>query len=273
MINDIYNLKVIHYKERDSIRLYSRPIVCKDRKEVDADGCIYVPDVVEKELEVGPFGEIKKTITDDDDNRSAKVSMNRTVNKIYSICRSNYWDYFFTLTFAPDKVNRYDFDDCQQKMTTFLNNLRKRQAPDMKYIIVPEKHKDGAWHFHGLFANIGNCSLIDSGKKDNKGRVIYNLGNYKLGWSTVTSVEHSEKASSYLVKYINKDLCSELKNRKKYFPSRNLEQAKEETFLIEGSYLDKLKLFSSNASYLKSVKSDFVDVTYIELEGRINDIF
>ena len=45
-----------------------------------------------------------------------------------------------------------------------------------------------AWHFHGLLANCDNLTFNDSGHIDKRGRIIYNLTNYKLGFSTATKV-------------------------------------------------------------------------------------
>lgn len=74
---------------------------------------------------------------------------------IYDIARSDCWEWFLTYTFEQSKVDRYDYSWCSQKMSDWLKNMR-RVCPDMKYIVVPEQHKDGAWHFHGLFKN---CKL------------------------------------------------------------------------------------------------------------------
>lgn len=29
---------------------------------------------------------------------------------------------------------------------------------------MPERHKNGAWHFHGLLTNCDNLKTVDSGK-------------------------------------------------------------------------------------------------------------
>lgn len=52
-----------------------------------------------------------------------------------------------TLTFDGSKVDRYDYNICLTKCCQWLNNQHKRYAPDLAYLFVPEKHKDGAYHF------------------------------------------------------------------------------------------------------------------------------
>ena len=142
-------------------------------------------------------------------------SMNRTVQKIYEISRANIWDYFLTLTFDRNKLDSSNYNLLCDKVSKWLNNLRSRYAPDLKYLIVPELHKDGKhYHFHGLLANIGNITLKYSGIKKN-GHTIYNLSNWKYGFSTVTKVIDSNKVSSYITKYITKDLCAVSKNKRR----------------------------------------------------------
>ena len=69
-------------------------------------------------------------------------SLNRTVNQIYTISRANKWEYFITLTIDPKKLDNTDFNLVSEKLNIWTNNLKKRYAPDLKYIIVPELHTD-----------------------------------------------------------------------------------------------------------------------------------
>ena len=72
------------------------------------------------------------------------------------------------------------------------------------YLIVPEYHKDGAIHFHGLVA--GNLNFVDSGHQDKKGHVIYNMPQWSLGYSTAIELYGNRQCvASYITKYITKD--------------------------------------------------------------------
>ena len=289
----VYNLKVIHYIGHDQVRLYSKAFSNADEMgfDVDYETGEIIPlssEKKEKESEYSPWGdEIKGTFGSEkfSTEHSASVSMNRTINNIYSLSRSNRWEWFFTLTFNPLKVDRTDYGMCQKKLTAWLNNMRKRYAPDMVYLLVPELHKDGkSFHFHGLFSNIGDMPLFDSGKRDKEGRVIYNIGYrkengvlkyekgaFRLGYTTVTAVGDTEKASSYLCKYVTKDLCAVTFNKRRYWCSKNISRAKEEVFLIEGTFIDRLKALGQ-IDYLKTVSNTYCDCTYVELKGRLEDL-
>ena len=127
---------------------------------------------------------------------SQRVSVTRSKNKIHDLARSETWEYFITLTYDSSKTDRYDYSACLKKCQKWLNNQRSRYAHDLAYIFVPEKHKDGAYHFHGLIANVGNMKLVDSGRvaigkksyirtdKNKSYPTIYNLGGWNYGLRT-----------------------------------------------------------------------------------------
>ncbi len=162
-------------------------------------------------------------VNSNNDNKDdiIKKSLYRSRSKIFDYCYCNSWDWFGTFTLSSKKVDRYDYDLCCKKIKGFFDRIR-RTNNNLKYIVVPEQHKDGAYHFHCLISDINNELFSISGHKDSKGRDIYNLNSYKLGFTNFTIVDDSDKVSSYIVKYITKDICKALKNRKKYFCSRNL---------------------------------------------------
>lgn len=214
------------------------------------------------------FEPMPKLIKEPDPERSAKVSMNRTVNKVYHLSRSNVWEWFFTLTFNPEKVDSFDFDACQKKLTKWLDHLH-RTAPDMKYMVVPEQHKSGRYHFHGLFAHMEGVSFINSGHTTKDGDVIFNIGNYTLGWSTATRVKDNAKVTKYITKYISKDMCASTKNRKRYWRSRNLNDVEpEEMTLTPQQMKNMLEILKDNCIYSKEVKTEFLNVTYFEMENE-----
>lgn len=209
-----YNFKVWNYGNgKKQIRIYNNSIRTdfeREKEEIEDD----------EDLEYNPFtGNYEKVERMADAERSQIVSNNRAKQKIYELARSNEWEYFLTLTFAQD---RYNYDLLTEKLRNWINRTKKNYAPGMKYIFVPELHKDGALHFHGIVANIGNLPLVDSGRKDKNGNIIYNIDCYKMGFTTATKVTDSGRVASYMTKYITKDLISYSKGKKKYWASKNL---------------------------------------------------
>lgn len=204
-------------------------------------------------------------------DRSKKESLSRTKRQIYAYARANRWEWFVTLTFNQHNVDRYNYDACVKKLSQWLNNFKKRYAPNLKYLVVPEQHKDGAYHFHGLLACTGSMDFVDSGLRDNQNRVIYNIGNYGLGFTTATRVTDMQRCSSYLCKYITKALLQQ--SRKRYWASRNLNKPTEVVFLADKQLLDYIKCVAMEQSvYLQQKESDWNTITYIELEHMPDEI-
>lgn len=254
-----YNLKVYEYADSVQIRMYDKAIVYSESvkpfrtfgNENDDLESVQVSERSEEQIK-----------------RCADSSKSRTINQIYEIARANIWDYFLTLTFDRRKLDSSDYDLLCDKVSNWLHNLKKRYAPDLKYLIVPELHSDGIhYHFHGLLANIGNMSLSDSGIVKN-GKVIYNLENWKYGFSTVSKVSDSGKVSSYITKYITKELCVVGKNKKRYWCSQNCDRAKVKIYNLP--YDDLSKFFENNIHLIRHTSDVIVSecglsVCYIEM--------
>lgn len=191
---------------------------------------------------------------------SVLSSYRRTRKMIFDLCMSNLWEYFVTFTFAEDKVDRYDYEECSKKMANWINNVKKKFAPDIKYVVVPEQHKDGAWHFHGVFANLGNMTFLDSGRKDKKGKVIYNLYEYKFGFTTATYITDNMATCLYIQKYITKDLCGNLYNKKRYWCSRNLDKPKIEKRMYRNGLEEFENSLVTEDYRSNKVQGEFYDV-------------
>lgn len=129
-------------------------------------------------------------------------SVKRAMETIFDIAALNPFTHFVTWTLDMKKVDRYDPSAVKKKVKKFLNNMQQRY--NLMYLVVPEEHKDGAIHFHGLVA--GRIVLVDSGHKDEKGHVIYNMPQWTLGFSTAIELYGDRLfVAVYITKYITKD--------------------------------------------------------------------
>lgn len=113
----------------------------------------------------------------------------------------NPFRYFVTLTLNAEVVDRYDMPTITKRLNTWLdNNVRRR---GLAYVLVAERHKDGAIHFHGLFNDA--LPVVDSGHHDTGGHRIYNLPRWGYGFSTAIELYGDyDKAVGYVCKYIGK---------------------------------------------------------------------
>jgi hypothetical protein len=143
-------------------------------------------------------------------------SLRRSQQAVKDIILCNEWSLWCTFTFDKKYVDRYDFNACQRKMSRWFN-----RQPNLRYIAVPEHHKDGAIHFHALIDNYQGV-LKDTGFKTKKGATIYK-GNYGGGFCKFIKIdENKEQIANYMLKqYMTKDMIK-IYNRKRYTTSRNL---------------------------------------------------
>lgn len=149
----------------------------------------------------------------------------RLIDLVYCNSLISPWEYFVTLTFDPEKVDSFNYNEVVGVMGKWLDNI-KHQNKNLKYVLVPELHKSGRVHIHGLFKNCPNLKLVDSGKRKN-GCKIYNIENYKYGFTTISKIKNQEAVSVYMSKYMTKELI-QISGRKTYWCSQGLERPKIE---------------------------------------------
>lgn len=128
-------------------------------------------------------------------------SMRRARAKLRRLALANQFEYFVTLTLDPARIDRYDGAAVTKALGRWCDNMVRRHG--LRYILVPERHKDGAFHFHGFFAGPG-LKAADSGKLID-GRPVYNLPQWTLGFTTAQPL-YGEYAAAvgYCCKYIGK---------------------------------------------------------------------
>jgi len=148
--------------------------------------------------------------------KSLQRSLQRTKTLVSDLVLCNEFELFTTFTIAHD---RYEIDHSKQKMMDWLKNYKKHDK--LSYLLVPEFHKDKqAIHFHALVNGIKNHSLKDSGKMIN-GRKAWNINSYRSGFSTAVRIDNHDLVSSYIKKYITKDM-PKFKGKKRYWCSEGL---------------------------------------------------
>lgn len=148
-------------------------------------------------------------------------SKRRARAAVFDLAMANEFKYFVTFTLDASKVDRYDPAAITKKLNRWLDNRVRRNG--LKYILVPEYHKDGAIHFHG-FVNDA-LSVIDSGTismgegkprkprsarqraawLEHGGHVVYNMPAWTLGFTTAIELYgERRRAINYVCKYITK---------------------------------------------------------------------
>lgn len=160
---------------------------------------------------------------DSDPSAARMRAQRRAKGQIRDLALSNRFTYFVTLTLDQTRVDRYDIKAVTLKLNQWLDNQVRRRG--LKYILVPELHKDGAIHFHGFFNDA--LSVVDSGTVippqggkprkpksakmraqwlQNGGHVVYNLPQWSLGYTTAIALYGDYRSAvGYVCKYISKE--------------------------------------------------------------------
>jgi hypothetical protein len=172
-----------------------------------------------------------------DDKLDNSISRARSMVKSYGF--SNPWSYFCTLTLDSAKYDRHDLDKFRSDLTQWVRDERKRYAalyPDhdsrLSFLLIPERHKDGAWHIHGFLDGIPAPELSPFDPRLHPLKLVrggyLNWPRYakKFGFCSLGRIRDKTAAVLYAIKYILKDLdaCRD-KGRHLYMASRPLEKA------------------------------------------------
>lgn len=143
-----------------------------------------------------------------DPGQALEESRRRAKNAVYDIALCNRFTHMFTWTLSPDLIDRYNPEQVYRKVRTFLSNMTQRK--NFRYVCIPELHKDGAIHMHGL-CFLGDVTLAASVRKngtlrrDGSGRQVFNMTAWTWGFSTCVQLdENYERAVNYVSKYITK---------------------------------------------------------------------
>lgn len=200
-------------------------------------------------LKVNPnqVGKKKRTKEEEEKkkiNDNILRSQRRIKSTISDYIKSNDFKYFLTLT---DREQLKDLQQAKTRMQNWLSNIRKRYYPNLMYIVIPELHKSGAIHWHGVMSECICKDLVTANysvmryKGKNK---LYNLTTWRFGFSSVNEIEHIGKLSNYITKYITKDIIY-MEGKQSYLVSQGLDLP----FLEYGNYkvdIEATDLYYSN---------------------------
>lgn len=143
-------------------------------------------------------------------------SISRAKRKIYDYATNNDFKYFVTLTFS-NSFDSYNLDSVRIKVQQLIRDLRKRYNSRFDFILIPEKHKKGNWHLHGLFSS------------DFENDFVMNSHHYltwtsfdKFGFSSIELIKNYDACCKYITKYITKEFEKVGKSKHLYFCSKGL---------------------------------------------------
>lgn len=185
---------------------------------------------------------IESLLSKNDKKLENNISRAKSAITEYALC--NDWEYFVTLTIDKTKQDRYDMKKYMHDLGIWIGNYNKKYGTKLSYIIIPEKHTDGATHCHGLFNGVAAESLV------------YNKNGYldmpyyfnRFGYISLSPIKNKDACAFYMTKYITKDMTCRLEDLGEhlYYCSRGLKR--KEVFLYGDINIDEKykKAFYSN---------------------------
>ena len=167
-------------------------------------------------------------------NRNPKNSVNdfklennrsRALSTIRELALCNPWEYFCTLTISPEHYDRYNLKEYQKNLSEFIHSYNRNcnECEKVKYLLIPEMHKDGAWHMHGFLSGIKKKDLYIN---DN-GYLGWTSYEKRFGFISFSKIRDIDRAANYITKYISKDAAKNVTalGAHLYYASKNLNRA------------------------------------------------
>lgn len=174
-----------------------------------------------RESQVLPEAHTEPRRTKSKDDANIIRSVRRARVKFRDLALSTEFKYFVTLTLDKSKISRFDMDEITRRMQAWCSNQVQRHG--LAYILVPERHQDGAVHFHGFFNDaleaVDSGTISRPGDKPRRprsakqraewleqgGHIVYNLPAWSLGFTTAIELYGSYPAAvAYCCKYVGK---------------------------------------------------------------------
>lgn len=148
-------------------------------------------------------------------------NLQRARGAIMELGLCNDWDYFSTLT-QSNEWDRQDIKSWTKSLTKWFRNYERKTGQKIAYLLIPERHKDGAWHIHGLIKGIPPDRLIIN----EHGYLDWPDYQKKFGWINLGRIRDHTRVARYITKYVTKDTTRNVSNYggHLYYASRGLER-------------------------------------------------
>ena len=193
--------------------------------------------------------------TDNNEER-LKNSISRTRSKIFELAMCNNFEYFCTFTLDEKLRDRFDLNEFRRSFTQYIRNINRNRVDKIKYLLIPEQHKDGAWHLHGLLMGLtsNDLSINEYGFLD---WVSY---RERWGFFSCSKIKSHEACAKYITKYVTKDIASaNLKsNAHLYFASLGLNRAE---CVYDSSYRYAPILDENNTKW--EFENDYIKIKWL----------
>lgn len=214
----------------------------------------------------------KATVNDE----KLEVNLSRARSKLYEYAKCNLWEMFLTITLDPRKYDRFNLKKYNSDLNVFIKNYNRIHGLSIKRVLIPEEHKKGGWHMHGLIMGLPLNHLREFTlaeklpeyirKKLESGQKVYEWVAYrnKFGFNDFEYIKNKDACCKYITKYITKELGGSIKqlNAQCYYASKGLKTAEE----------IKRGLYSSVKEFRPQFENDYVKVAWFDKSTNLSDL-
>lgn len=175
-------------------------------------------------------------------------SVSRSRSRVYELAMCNEFQFFCTFTLNADYKNRNDLKSFSKDFGQLIRNYNRCYEKSVKYLIVPERHKTGEWHAHGLLLGLSN----DDFQINKYGYRDWRYYSSAFGFINIQDVDNRSAISAYITKYITKDLAMQALPAKAhlYYASQGLKRKEDITCEFDLESLRNLE-FDFENDYVK----------------------
>lgn len=145
----------------------------------------------------------------------------RARSRIRELASCNHWDYFATFTIDGTRQDRFDGSLYCKRLGEWFGNFNRDYKAHVCYLVVPEQHKNGAYHAHGLLSGIPAGALT----VNEHGHLDWPRYRSRFGFISLDPVRDRLACAAYITKYVSKDLDSthHEKGEHLFYASRGLD--------------------------------------------------
>lgn len=136
--------------------------------------------------------------------RRSASSISRLKARIQDLILSNKWNSFVTFTLDSSKRDRFSTDSFEA-LTRHLKYIRQTRCPELRYMLLLERHSAGGYHGHALMY-LPDWFIGEEFSLNNNGYLEWNDISYRFGFMSIKPYDGSLRACNYVTKYVTKDL-------------------------------------------------------------------
>lgn len=166
-------------------------------------------------------------------------NLSRARSRVFELAMCNPWNLFVTLTLDKNKYDRTNLQRFVKDFGQFVRDYRKKHGTAVKYLLIPEHHKDGSWHMHGFICGLPVEHLTEFTATDhlpykilnriqaNKRVFTWTAYAKRFGFSVIELIDNHEATSKYVTKYITKDAMTTITelNAHMFYASKGLQSS------------------------------------------------